>query len=72
MIRRIDAWIGAAIVLAAATVLACCWRTGSCRGYALLWWVPLVPGVAALGALAIAWFFVRQEREGARSAALRR
>ena len=63
MIRRIDAWIGATFVLLAAAVVTCVLARGVLAGHALLWWVPLVPGVAALVALAIVWLLVREERE---------
>jgi twitching motility protein PilJ len=60
--RALEAWMTVAIALVVAAVLACVLAHGGVPGYALLWWVPIVPAVAALLVLAIVWAGVRTQR----------
>jgi twitching motility protein PilJ len=60
--RAIDSWVAAALVLIVAAAGACLLAHGVLPGYALLWWVPLVPGVAAVAVLAVVWTSVREQR----------
>ena len=62
MTRAIDSWVAAALVLIVAAAGACLLAHGVLPGYALLWWVPLVPGVAAVAVLAVVWTSVREQR----------
>jgi twitching motility protein PilJ len=62
VIRRIDAWIGAAVALSATAAAAGLLAHGVLPGLVLLWWVPLVPGAAGLAALMVVWLLVRAER----------
>jgi twitching motility protein PilJ len=63
--RPVDAWFTAALVLIAATVGACCLAHGVLPNLAIPWWAALVPALAGLLALVMAWIQVRAQREAA-------
>jgi twitching motility protein PilJ len=60
--RAIDTWVAAAIVLIASAAGACLLAHGVLPSYALLWWVPLVPALAAVAVLGVVWTRVREQR----------
>jgi twitching motility protein PilJ len=60
--RALEAWMAAAVALVVAAAGASILAHGGVPGYALLWWVPIVPAVAALLVLAIVWAGVRAQR----------
>jgi len=60
--RTFDGWVAAAIILVLAAACACLLAHGVLPGYALLWWVPLVPGAAAVVALIVVAVGVREQR----------
>ena len=62
MTRAIDTWVAAAIVLIASAAGACLLAHGVLPSYALLWWVPLVPALAAVAVLGVVWTRVREQR----------
>jgi twitching motility protein PilJ len=63
--RALEAWMVVAFALIVATAGACLLAHGVVPGYALLWWVPIVPAAAALAVLVIVWSGVRAQRETA-------
>jgi twitching motility protein PilJ len=65
LIRSIDTWVAAAIILIAVAAGACLLAHGVLPNYALQWWVPLVPAASALVVLAVVWINVREQRDTA-------
>jgi len=63
--RHLDLWIIAAMALMVAAAGASLMAHGILPGFALLWWVPLVPAAAAVAALAVVWMGVRKQRQAA-------
>ena len=63
MTRAIDTWVILAIALIAAAAGTCLLAHGVVPGYALLWWAPLVPAVAAVLVLAAVWKSAREQRD---------
>jgi twitching motility protein PilJ len=61
--RAIDTWVILAIALIAAAAGTCLLAHGVVPGYALLWWAPLVPAVAAVLVLAAVWKSAREQRD---------
>jgi twitching motility protein PilJ len=63
--RHFDHWVVAAMVLTGAAAAGALLAHGVVPGFALLWWVPLVPAAAAFAVLGFVFVGVREQRRAA-------
>jgi twitching motility protein PilJ len=63
--RHFDHWVVAAMVLTGAAAAGALLAHGVVPGFALQWWVPLVPAAAALAVLGFVFVGVREQRRAA-------